>query len=405
MNSNGKNLFEGKGASCRQKGKKNRQQAIESQHPHRSIDKNDSHPMARTIQTRGAKNKTTVAPSLSQAVDVDRNNEGEGYWVCKMCDEEFGDRDDKFVVCGRCEEPYCIECLGMRADQCNLLSDPAFHWYCPNCKAPALHAVRDDFDIEERCEAFFEKLSGRMQKLEMAMSKKAEKVEVEGIRNNIEHFRSSTSELTKELEKLSSEVEELKSNRAEGTEEVAAMYINEMEDRNRRKPNLIIFSIGESEDPDPIKRKETDIANVSKIFEEITSTTIEITDCRRLGKRKLKNEQQNPRPMRVSVSDQHQRDNILKSAKKLRENDETKHITIRNDMTPRERTEDIRLRKEWQAKKEQSVSAGDTEAKWIRRGGKVVNIGMYIQKQGKTERGTVQGQEISHIQAQGTANP
>ena len=70
---------------------------------------------------------------------------------------------------------------------------------------------------------------------------------------------------------------------------------------------------------------------------------------------------------------------LMRNAPKLKNSSDPhmKLIRIRKDMTPMEREEDLKLKREWEGKKEESTKSGDHQAKWIRRRGKVVNVGTY----------------------------
>ena len=107
-------------------------------------------------------------------------------------------------------------------------------------------------------------------------------------------------------------------------------------------------------------------------------TAVEITDCRRLGPYDREKASSKPRPLRLTyVRSQIQRGTILKAAHKLKNCSETKDIVLRKDLTPLQRDEEKKLEKDMAGKKAASTEQGDFHAKWIRKNGKVVNIGNY----------------------------
>lgn len=61
-------------------------------------------------------------------------------------------------------------------------------------------------------------------------------------------------------------------------------------------------------------------------------------------------------------------------------------VAMRKDLTPIERKEDDNLFKDLKEKREQAKASGDDHALWIRRRGKLVNIGKYP-KEGGTPTG------------------
>ena len=108
-------------------------------------------------QRRSPRLASSSQLQFSRAQNPDDGSDDD-VWVCKLCQNEFDQPEDKLVMCSRCDSSYCIACLRMPDSHYQVLSkDPGLHWYCPDCKQSALHAVRDDFEIEERCEAFFSK--------------------------------------------------------------------------------------------------------------------------------------------------------------------------------------------------------------------------------------------------------
>ena len=69
--------------------------------------------------------------------------------------------------------------------------------------------------------------------------------------------------------------------------------------------------------------------------------------------------------------------NLEKKRKSQETNDTQQRISMRRDMTPKERAEEAALYAELKMKQEESKVSGDDKAVWIRRGGRVVNVGNY----------------------------
>ena len=90
-----------------------------------------------------------------------------------------------------------------------------------------------------------------------------------------------------------------------------------------------------------------------------------------------------PRPVKVVFRSQSDRDSVLRSFndKKKKKNDRDNRlctqISIRKDMTRSEREADEKLFKELKKRQEESKEQEDTHAIWIRKQGKVVNVGVY----------------------------
>ena len=154
------------------------------------------------------------------------------------------------------------------------------------------------------------------------------------------------------------------------------MTIAELSDREDRRLNAILSNVTEVENADSDERIHEDTAKATAILEDIGMST-DIIETRRLGKYNATNE--NPRPLRITVPTLSDKMRLMRNAPKLKNrcDPHMKLIRIRKDMTPMEREEDLKLKRELEGKNEESTKSGDHQAKWIRRRGKIVNVGTY----------------------------
>lgn len=139
---------------------------------------------------------------------------------------------------------------------------------------------------------------------------------------------------------LQDEVKELKA--AKNIGNVANIDFNfeeivrEVNDRNSRRCNLVIFGINEqSSNVSKVDRNSVDKNDVARIFSYISNTvpTDEI-QCLRLGR--FTPENTRPRPIKVTLRNENDVHEILVKSKKLRESDNFKYVYINQDRTPRE---------------------------------------------------------------------
>lgn len=200
------------------------------------------------------------------------------------------------------------------------------------------------------------------------------------------------SGMDKRVEKLEAQMEQMSEPQAGSSIESAALIKNiadeqarkqvaEMEDRARRRSNLVIFRL--EEDPSTDQSKSKDMELVQTILAE-TKSPHQPTNIRRLGNPKAQEEGvKKTRPLRLTFATDAARDETItsfrKATKDITEDDPRliSKIAIRKDMTPSERQEEQALFLEWKERKAQSLQENDTQAIWIRRKGKVVNIGKY----------------------------
>ena len=268
-------------------------------------------------------------------------------------------RQVDMLECSVCDGWMCFKCLSFNKTEKKMLSKPEIQWKCPSC-------VKNKMPMQAQSENSLARLVSIESKLDKAILIMADKLEQKADRQEVQSLQT-------QLSSVQSDVEQLKK-----STHVADMGVDsclgELEAREERKLNVII-DVGESDSADGNIRKKEDTEHVHAILAQIEVTPVVITDCRRLGPYRRELAAGKPRPLRITTESAAQKGAILKSAHHLKEFDGTKSIIIRKDLTPLQREQEKNLMKEWQKRKEESVLKGDLSAKWIRRSGKVVNIG------------------------------
>jgi hypothetical protein len=110
-------------------------------------------------------------------------------------------------------------------------------------------------------------------------------------------------------------------------------------------------------------------------------------DQRRLGS--FTKEEEKVRPLRLTFSSEAIRNSVITAFHKARKtagnanaNDmdsDFAQVAMRKDLTPKEREEEAALFQELKSRKQESQDSGDEHAHWIRRKGKIENVGKYPQ--------------------------
>ncbi|GJQ75471.1 hypothetical protein Trydic_g17560 [Trypoxylus dichotomus] len=100
----------------------------------------------------------------------------------------------------------------------------------------------------------------------------------------------------------------------------------ELGNRNNRKQNIIMFGVPESDTHDANPRKSQELGTVQAVLSGINTDHIEVYRIGRFRRR----------PIRVKFSSSREAHIILKRAKRLRENEQYKHINISLDKTRRQ---------------------------------------------------------------------
>lgn len=128
---------------------------------------------------------------------------------------------------------------------------------------------------------------------------------------------------------------------------------HEEEDKTRRKNNLILYGVPESESETSDARLKDDCTKVKKLFEEkIELTSSDIENVIRIGPRP--SQKNSKRPLLVKCTTQDKKWEILKASQHLKylENHESFIVYASIDRTKKEREEHKRLRVELQSRKE-----------------------------------------------------
>ena len=144
----------------------------------------------------------------------------------------------------------------------------------------------------------------------------------------------------------------------ERTTNIAQMSISEILEREKRRNQLILFNIIESDKEEAKQRKEDDSKKIFRILESINAAS-EFDQVIRVGQKNP-----TPRPVKIKLKNQSDQDRILKAAKNLKGTE----IYISKDMTPLEQAEHRKLVME--LKKKRGEAGVDDQ--WIIRRGRVI---------------------------------
>jgi hypothetical protein len=300
--------------------------------------------------------------------------------------------DDKALECELCNTWFHASCQDISDQMYNVIIQdsnspaPLLHWYCkPACSKLATNVI--DSLVKIRSEV------GKLG------------LEMEGMKSRVQniedgHFTPAMQDAVKSIAAVGDgaaapapllEKEEI----LKLVEEKAKEHSQEVEDRVRRSKNIVIFGVPESASKDSQENRKENITKAEQILTE-AGLTHKPTDTRRLGN--FVPNAARPRPLRVSFSTQAARDEALQAFRKTRselrnEGQEENRsllasISVRKDLTPTERKEEEVLYRQLREKQEESKAAGDDNARWIRKNGKIMNIGRYPPKhQGENKEG------------------
>ena len=311
---------------------------------------------------------------------------------CPKCEQMVVLRRDNPIQCKLCDSTWHKECVeSMDDDTYRVLkknekkATPSLYWYCSKqCDKAAGKFLSGMSYLEAQIKI----TNSKVVELEKSVSDVKEGIfpermeeKVREIANGVMEERGSGNMNFKEAVTHVNKVQEI-------IEQEQKEQIAEIEDRLKRKCNLVIFKLpeienraeNESEEVPKVNSKEEDKIQIETIIKEVGANIVP-NDVRRLGK--YNKDSPKPRPVRMSFNSEKERDEVLTLAyrsNKNKKDDDAKlcnKVVWRKDLTVKEREEEDKLYTELKSKRKESKDSGDDRAHWVRRRGQVVNIGDY----------------------------
>lgn len=324
---------------------------------------------ARTNTKTAEKEPTEVREVLGNCADCEAD----------VYEDESNKGISTMMGCDRCERWFCLVCAGIsEADVGVIQRYPNLHWYCNNCNLIATAAVENAkgttgkkvtltaSDIQKhvvnRVQGILDKMEGKVEAMSQK-NKEMQKSFAEAASTGIKRPDIVSESVTRELRDIKQNMEHI---RAKAENQLTP---GEIQDREARKDNLIIFGIPEANVTDIEERNNQDMERVRDILSTGLKLDTGIVETRRL---RSKNGQA-PFPLRVKLESEKGKWRVIANTCKLAKIEAYKNVYIKRDMTLVEREEDLLLRKELKEKKAESLKQLDG-ANWIIRKGKVTNI-------------------------------
>ncbi len=320
---------------------------------------------------------------------------------CAKCDKVFKAKD-KSVHCATCKLNFHAKCQQVSERKYDILKEEGEDtmWLCLSCNQTTRGMVQNITNVQQRVTALEVEMLNKAEKTDVQqletrlnnfmqgaknrLETKAEKNEMDGLSQRVTSIEQKvnnnpvdkdTEELGKLLEEKLKEQEQKINESRNKTETSLTDAMKEMEDRERRKNNLVIHNISESTATEAEARKSYDEDFVKKLFKEHLKVDVKLKldnnqqpMIRRLGKKT----DGKSRSMKVTLLPD-EVPKVLKNAKKLSlSTDETiKKIVVKPDLTPMQRDEEQKLVKEKNEKNKEALSKNEP-ADWIIQRWKVV---------------------------------
>jgi hypothetical protein len=202
-------------------------------------------------------------------------SKAEGHEICGTCNKNV---DDEGVQCDICDLWFHLKCgkVSKKIFEALKQNDEKLKWFCGQCNK------------------FFPKMI-KIIEMNNALKEEMNKMKEE-LKHKNEKDTQEINNLKEEIERLKTKTNEKEAKNYNGTNISDA--IGELEDRNARKSNVIIYGIVESESEDISEKRKKDEESVNELSRNI-QIKLKPKKVIRLGKANNK-----PRPIKVIFDSQ-----------------------------------------------------------------------------------------------------
>jgi hypothetical protein len=185
----------------------------------------------------------------------------------------------------------------------------------------------------------------------------------------------------------------------------------ELKERERREPNLIIHNVPESDLPDKKEREDRDLRGLQKLF-NLIGVDLEVSEVVKFTRREgEKSDGEHPRPLKVVLRRKDDRDQVLANVYKLNKcnQEDWRKITVVSDLTKMQRSEEAELRKLAASKNlvltQQEIDKGEAWKVVGKRGNKRLQLVRLYRDEMVTETGEVSLREAQGVRGKRGRSP
>lgn len=265
---------------------------------------------------------------------------------CNFCTKTITVEVEVTVKCFVCDSTYhhcCTELDGPLQKYC--------FYQCHVCRKAKLFekygSIRNEFcslqlelkkvkeekvelekDVLRRVQEKFEKKYGSHSTEGELCNKNKQEVAMSKLQNCVRDLQERLRSMKKENEQLREE-------------------LNNVKEQKRRRQNLIIFGVPETNSK-PMELHKMDTVKLVKLATSLGVPDLKVRRIVRLGTVKRQpaekgNSTNRPRPLLINIPDEDSRKILLKSAKNLRNMEKWKTVFIKPDLTPTQQEQEKRL--------------------------------------------------------------
>ena len=236
--------------------------------------------------------------------------------VCDVCTTQA----DELTQCEYCLINYCCSC-GKISERlfAALVEFKELHWFCPKCDQTAIRAIQqlnNSSRSDNILSAVTSTISTAIQSLQDTLKTT--------IQNLVTATVSKPTHQSASNMETDAEVSNSEDFLLDSVENITSSLANEQKEREKRKLNVIVYNVPESNATTGLERKEEDLTRLNGLFKDYLQVSPDITKVIRLGKKGDK-----PRLLKVSVASTDQRSNILRNKVKFKQDSNPEHVKRR----------------------------------------------------------------------------
>ncbi|XP_065911357.1 uncharacterized protein [Dysidea avara] len=263
--------------------------------------------------------------------------------TCITCDRPIV---NDYLECVWCERHQHRSCARISVDLCDLPKNIVF--FCCECINKLPTALITYEKTKEACTTIENKLKSVQDTLSNRFDSLAETINDLSYQLNCHDVEDLDNVSTVSSQPPKQELStRLSSKHPLSVKSIASMtadIILEEKEKEKRRQNLIVHNVPESNLTEAHARKKEDIQNLTTLFNQYIGVSASITNAIRIGKQGNK-----PRLIKVSLSSREETLTILRSRWNLRSKEHPSHVTktfITPDLTPLEQQKSKQLRAE-----------------------------------------------------------
>jgi len=260
------------------------------------------------------------------------------------------------LACDACGFWHHVECEEVSDEiyefLCDHSDEPSLAWYCKRCSAAnkrltemllMMHEHQQQFEermnnfeisLDKKMEEMSKSMSDQIGELRSTLNKKPDKQET---RDSMVAVEEKVTKLVETVEKQRSDSHELRDCVQDAVREKLQEDKEEAEDVKKRSTNLILHGLPEVANPESDSAKKEQEDQLVNLLHAIKCDDISVQSTVRLGR--YDKDQQKPRPVKMVVASEQQKEKVLKQAKNLKSTTDKvfERVFIHQDLTVKQR--------------------------------------------------------------------